>query len=139
VSQRAREIGIRTALGEPAARVRRRVVARTLALADVGVAAGLGVVLAAARLIGALLYDVGATDVATFAANAPRQRGRRVGLERRFRRRCPEPFAPEGGGVRRPWPLGIWRTSLGRRSYAVARSSRGEHASDGTRAITARG
>lgn len=47
VSQRIREIGIRMALGELSASVRRRVVARTLMLA------GLGVVLGAAVSLGA--------------------------------------------------------------------------------------
>jgi ABC-type antimicrobial peptide transport system permease subunit len=70
VSQRVREIGIRMALGESAASVRRRVVARTLVLAGAGVVVGSAVALAAARLIGSLLYGVGSTDVPTFVGAA---------------------------------------------------------------------
>jgi hypothetical protein len=70
VSQRVREIGIRMALGESAAEVRRRVVGRTLVLAGVGVALGAGLSLAAARLIRSLLYGVGSTDVPSFLGAA---------------------------------------------------------------------
>jgi putative ABC transport system permease protein len=70
VSQRARELGIRIALGETPASVRRRVVTRTLLLAGGGVAIGSAAALAAARLIGSLLYGVGAADLPTFAATA---------------------------------------------------------------------
>jgi hypothetical protein len=70
VSQRVRELGIRMALGESAASVRRRVVTRTLALSALGVALGSAVALAGARLIGSLLYGVGATDLPTFLGAA---------------------------------------------------------------------
>jgi predicted permease len=70
VSQRVREIGVRMALGESAAGVRRRVVGRTLLLAGVGVAIGAALSLAAGRLIRSLLYGVGATDVPTFLGTA---------------------------------------------------------------------
>ncbi|MGD2070112.1 MAG: ABC transporter permease [Gemmatimonadota bacterium] len=67
VSQRIPEIGIRMALGESAASVRRRIVGRTLVLASVGVALGAGTAFLLGRLIATLLYGVGATDVATFS------------------------------------------------------------------------
>jgi predicted permease len=70
VSQRVRELGIRMALGESAASVRRRVVARTLALTAAGVVIGSAVAAAGARLIGSLLYGVGAADVPTFVGTA---------------------------------------------------------------------
>ena len=70
VGQRAREIGIRMALGESAAAVRRRVVGRTLALAGAGVAIGAALSLVASRLIRSLLFDVAPTDVPTFLGTA---------------------------------------------------------------------
>ena len=70
VSQRVREIGIRVALGESAASVRQRVVARTLLLAGAGVVIGAVVSLGAARLIRSLLYGVGPSDVLSFAGTA---------------------------------------------------------------------
>jgi ABC-type antimicrobial peptide transport system permease subunit len=70
VGQRAREIGIRLALGESAAGVRRRVVGRTLLLAGVGVAVGAALSLVASRLIRSLLYGVGPADVPTFLGTA---------------------------------------------------------------------
>ena len=70
VSQRAREIGIRMALGEPASRVRRRVVSRLLLLAGAGIVAGCAVALVGARLIGSLLYGVEPTDLGTFVGTA---------------------------------------------------------------------
>jgi ABC-type antimicrobial peptide transport system permease subunit len=45
-------------------------VTRTLLLAGGGVAIGSAAALAAARLIGSLLYGVGAADVPTFVATA---------------------------------------------------------------------
>jgi predicted permease len=70
VGQQAREIGIRMALGETAGGVRRRVVARTLALAGVGVAVGAALSLAGTRLIRSLLYGVGSADAPTFLGAA---------------------------------------------------------------------
>jgi predicted permease len=68
VSQRTSEIGIRMALGQTASSVRGQVVGRTLTLAGVGVVIGAGLSLVLARLIGSLLFGVGATDAVTFVA-----------------------------------------------------------------------
>jgi len=66
VSQRAREIGIRMALGESAAQVRSRVVGKTLRLAGVGVVAGSLGAFALSQLMASLLYEVSPTDPATY-------------------------------------------------------------------------
>lgn len=66
VTERIPEIGIRMALGESAAEVRRGVVARTLGLALVGVAVGTVAAFLGARFIGSLLYGVAPTDPITF-------------------------------------------------------------------------
>jgi predicted permease len=68
VSQRTREIGIRMALGESAARVRGSVVAKTLKLAGVGVALGWLASLGLGRWVGSLLYGVSPTDPVTSGA-----------------------------------------------------------------------
>jgi len=68
VSQRTREIGIRMALGEPAARVQKSVVGKTLELAGLGVALGWLASLGLGRFVGALLYGVSATDPTTTGA-----------------------------------------------------------------------
>ena len=70
VSQRVREIGIRMALGESAASVRRRVVARTMVLTVIGVAIGALLSVTGSRLLRSLLYGVGPTDVISFLATA---------------------------------------------------------------------
>ncbi|MBE0617890.1 MAG: FtsX-like permease family protein, partial [Proteobacteria bacterium] len=70
VSQRIPEIGIRMALGESAAGVRRRVVGRTLALASLGIALGIGLSFALTRLIATLLFGVASTDPVTFLATS---------------------------------------------------------------------
>ena len=70
VSQRVREIGIRMALGESAARVQRRVVARTVLLAGSGVAIGAVVSFGASRLLRSMLYGVGPNDAVAFAGTA---------------------------------------------------------------------
>ena len=70
VSQRFREIGIRMALGESSASVRRRVVVRTLLLAGAGVVIGAVVSLGASRLLQSLLYGIGPTDALSFAGTA---------------------------------------------------------------------
>ncbi len=66
VSQRTYEIGIRMALGASAAQVQLRVVAKTLALASVGILIGLAGSFALSNLIASLLYGVSPTDPATF-------------------------------------------------------------------------
>ncbi len=70
VTQRVREIGIRMALGESAASVRRRVVGRTLMLAGAGIAIGVVASFGASRLLRSLLYGVGPTDALSFAGTA---------------------------------------------------------------------
>jgi putative ABC transport system permease protein len=67
VAQRAREIGIRMALGAAPARVLRLVVGQGLRLALVGLAAGLLLSFVFGRLMASLLYEVRPTDAATFA------------------------------------------------------------------------
>jgi ABC-type antimicrobial peptide transport system permease subunit len=64
VSQRTREIGIRMALGESAARVRRRVVLKTLQLAAVGAALGWLASLGLSHWVASQLYGVSASDPA---------------------------------------------------------------------------
>ena len=70
VSKRAREIGIRVALGAGRANVLRLVVGEGAAWALIGIAAGLGCALALTRLLAGELYGVSATDPATFVAAA---------------------------------------------------------------------
>jgi hypothetical protein len=62
VREQTREIGIRIALGATASVVRRAVLARAALVTTSGAAIGLVVALATSHLLGALLYDVSATD-----------------------------------------------------------------------------
>jgi len=68
VSQRTREIGIRTALGAEPARLLRMFVRHGLALAGVGAAIGLVAAAALTRLMSSLLFGVTALDPVTYAA-----------------------------------------------------------------------
>jgi predicted permease len=70
VSRRAREIGIRMALGAKASDVLRAVIAQGITLAAFGVAIGVAIALGITRFLGSLLYNVKAGDPLTFAGVA---------------------------------------------------------------------
>lgn len=70
VSQRTREIGIRLALGAQQGDLMRMFVRHGLALAGIGVIAGLGAAIGLTRLMKSLLFGVGPLDPLTFAAVA---------------------------------------------------------------------
>jgi predicted permease len=66
VNQRAREIGVRMALGADAADVVQMVMRRSLALTAVGIAAGVGASFYLTRFIESLLFGVKPTDAVAF-------------------------------------------------------------------------
>ena len=68
VSRRSREMGIRMALGAPAAAVRSMVVRDGGRLAAIGIGLGFVVAFAATRTLGSLLFGVSATEPLVFAA-----------------------------------------------------------------------
>jgi ABC-type antimicrobial peptide transport system permease subunit len=68
VSQRRREIGIRAALGAQRGELQRMFVRHGLALAGIGVAAGLGAAAALTRLMSTLLYGITPLDPVTYLA-----------------------------------------------------------------------
>ena len=70
VSSRTREIGIRMALGAQRGSVLRMVLRQGMTLALTGVAIGLVLAAGASRLLGSLLFGVGATDPITFVGSA---------------------------------------------------------------------
>jgi len=70
VDQRAHEIGIRMALGAERRDVLRMVLREGLVTALAGVAIGVGVALAATRLMTTMLFDTSPTDLGTYAAVA---------------------------------------------------------------------
>ena len=70
VSRRRREIAIRVALGAPATRILRLIVARTAALLAAGVSAGLTLVIAARQVLQSVVYGASATDLTTILAAA---------------------------------------------------------------------
>lgn len=70
VSRRTAEIGVRIALGAPAATVLRSVVGQGLRLTGLGVAIGLVGAWGLSRVLASLLYGVTATDPTTFTGTA---------------------------------------------------------------------
>jgi predicted permease len=68
VSQRTREIGIRTALGAQPTDVLKLIIAQGMRLAIIGVVLGLLASIAVTRLLASLLYGISATDAVTFIA-----------------------------------------------------------------------
>jgi putative ABC transport system permease protein len=66
VSRQTREIGVRVALGASAGGILGEVLGRGLKLAGLGVVVGLALALALSRVMATMLYDVSATDPATF-------------------------------------------------------------------------
>jgi len=68
VSQRSREIGIRLALGAAPPDVKRMFVRYGLAVATIGIAAGLAAAAAFSRLLTSLLFEVRPLDPATYLA-----------------------------------------------------------------------
>ena len=67
VTRQTHEIGIRIALGATEGRVLLDVIGKTLQLALIGIAVGIGASLAATRLIASLLFQTAPTDPLTFA------------------------------------------------------------------------
>ena len=67
VSQRAREFGIRMALGARPGQVLLPVLREGVGIVAVGVAVGVAAALVATRVLTSFLFGVGATDPATFA------------------------------------------------------------------------
>jgi putative ABC transport system permease protein len=70
VRQRTRELGIRMALGAQANNVMKLVLRQGATIAVIGVGFGVAATLLATRLIGGMLYGIGARDPATLAAVA---------------------------------------------------------------------
>jgi ABC-type antimicrobial peptide transport system permease subunit len=70
VTQRQQEMGIRLAIGSPVSGILKIILSQGMRLALLGIFIGLIGSLAVGRLLGALLYEVSATDPVTFGLNA---------------------------------------------------------------------
>jgi putative ABC transport system permease protein len=70
VGERRREIGVRMALGALPRDIAASMLGEGLRLTAVGVAVGVGLALAATRLLNALLFGTSPTDIVTFAGAA---------------------------------------------------------------------
>ena len=70
VRQRTAEIGVRIALGAAPGRVVAGLIGEGLRLTAIGLAIGVAAALAATRVLSSFLFEVGAVDVATYAAVA---------------------------------------------------------------------
>ncbi|MFH1574288.1 MAG: FtsX-like permease family protein, partial [Acidobacteriota bacterium] len=70
VSRRTQEIGIRTALGARASEVRALVVRQGMTLVAVGLAAGLGLALAASQVVQSLLFGISSVDIVAYGGNS---------------------------------------------------------------------
>ncbi len=68
VNLREREMAVRIAVGAQPGSLRRRVLGQAMAVAAAGIVIGLGMTLAASRVIAALLYDVAPNDAGTLVA-----------------------------------------------------------------------
>jgi putative ABC transport system permease protein len=70
VNQRRQEMGIRLAIGAPVSAIHKLILGQGMRLALLGVLIGLAASIGVTRIISALLYEVSATDPATFIFNA---------------------------------------------------------------------
>lgn len=70
VADRRREMGLRIALGAEPRRIRRLILGRALGLTTVGLAVGIPLTLASAKLSGSILFGVAAVDPLTMAGVA---------------------------------------------------------------------
>ena len=68
VAQRTKEIGIRMALGAQRRAMLAMILRQSLTMAAIGIAVGLIGAFAATRLLSALLFGIGATDLATYVS-----------------------------------------------------------------------
>ena len=70
ITQRTREFGIRLALGEEPARIRRRILRDGMTLVGVSLAIGVPAAMLVARFLEDILYEVGPADLLTHATGA---------------------------------------------------------------------
>lgn len=70
VAQRAREFGVRLALGATAGQVSRMILIQASSLVGIGIGVGLLAAILASRLVDTMLFGVSRTDVTTYAGGA---------------------------------------------------------------------